>query len=101
MSDYQHRDGEGGSMRVEVDTRAMDARLRAFADAFWCYSTRNPPLVQLVPEFEPYTVAFWREYPDRVLCGRVAFEAMRTKGFDEAPPLAPPVVPPLWPEGGT
>lgn len=71
--------------RVEVDTRAMDARLRAFAHAFARHATRNPPLVQLVAEFEPHVVAFWREYPDRLLCGRVAFDELRAKGFEAAP----------------
>jgi hypothetical protein len=70
---------------IEIDTRTMDARLRAFAHAFARYATRNPPLVQLVAELAPHTVAFWREHPDRLMCGRVAFDELRAKGFDEAP----------------
>lgn len=74
---------------IEIDTRTMDARLRSFAHAFARHATRNPPLVQFVAELAPHTVAFWRDYPDRLMCGRVAFDELRAKGFDEAPAMLP------------
>lgn len=64
------------------------ARLDAFASALARYATRVPPLVMLVPEYSPETVAFFREYPDRLLCGRDAFEALRAQGLAEVPAVA-------------
>jgi hypothetical protein len=45
-----------------------------------------PPQIELEPNFEPETLAFFREHPDRVFCGREAFEAMRALGLQVAPP---------------
>lgn len=59
------------------------ARLERFANALALYATRLPPLVQLEPALEPDTIAFWREYPDRLICGRAAFEALRANGLTE------------------
>lgn len=45
---------------------------------------RWPPYVQLEPWFEPWTIAFWRQYPDRLFCGGRAFAEMRER-FEAAP----------------
>jgi hypothetical protein len=62
------------------------AALRRFAEALRRYATRSPPFVELVPNFAPETVAFWKECPDRLLCGRKAFDVLRARGFVEAKP---------------
>lgn len=47
---------------------------------------RWPPYVHHEPWFDPWTIAFWRQYPDRLFCGGLAFAEMRAR-FEEAPPL--------------
>lgn len=42
---------------------------------------QQPYGVMLVPEFEAHTVGFDRSMPDRLLCGRAVFDAMRSRGI--------------------
>ena len=60
-------------------------RVEAFAAALGLHGTRLPPLIELEPYFEPDAVAFFHEYPDRIFCGREAFEALRATGLEVAP----------------
>ena len=61
-------------------------RVEAFAAALGLHGTRLPPLIELEPYFEADRIAFFREYPDRILCGRDAFATLRALGHEVAPP---------------
>lgn len=62
-----------------------DPQWHRLGAALEAHCTRATPFVQLVPEFEPLTVAFWTARPDRIMCGREVFAALRAQGFAEAP----------------
>ena len=64
-------------------------RVEAFAAALARHATRLPPLIELETYFEPEAVAFFFECPDRLLCGRDAFAALRAQGLAVAPPRRP------------
>ncbi len=61
-------------------------RVEAFASALGLHATRLPPLIELEPYFEPDGIAFFVECPDRIFCGRDAFEVLRASGHEVAPP---------------
>lgn len=44
---------------------------------------QQPYGVMLVPEFDPFTIAFDRNLPDRLMCGRAVFDDMRRRGVRE------------------
>lgn len=60
-------------------------RVEAFAAALGLHATKLPPLIELEPYFEPDRLAFFVECPDRILCGRDAFEVLRANGHEVAP----------------
>lgn len=60
-------------------------RVEAFAAALGLHATRLPPLIELEPHFEPDAIAFFHEHPDRIFCGRAAFDALRATGLKVAP----------------
>lgn len=45
--------------------------------------------VQLVPELEPCSIAFDRETPDRLYCGRAVFDDMVARGVLVKAPVVP------------